>query len=169
MNNRKKYHKEYYLKNKDKILVQSQIYYENNKEDYAKTRRKYRLENKAKEQQRHKIYFEQNKEKIQYYQREWYKANKARVNAQGKIWHANNKDGHKARIAKYCAKKLKATPNWSDLNKIKQVYSDCPVGYEVDHIVPLQGKNVCGLHVSYNLQYLTISENRSKGNRLENG
>lgn len=59
------------------------------------------------------------------------------------------------------------TPDWSDLNAISKFYSNCPEGYEVDHIVPLRGKLVSGLHVVNNLQYLPILENRSKGNRFE--
>ena len=60
---------------------------------------------------------------------------------------------------------IRATPKWADLSKIAIIYSDCHKGYEVDHIIPLQGKNVCGLHVENNLQYLTLQENRKKSNK----
>ena len=66
--------------------------------------------------------------------------------------------------AKRRAAKLQRTPAWADLEAIRQFYAGCPKGYEVDHIVPLQGVNVSGLHVLNNLQYLTKSENSSTGN-----
>jgi hypothetical protein len=40
------------------------------------------------------------------------------------------------------------------------------IKHEVDHIIPLQGKNVSGLHVSWNMQILTKEENRKKNNKL---
>ena len=63
------------------------------------------------------------------------------------------------------ASKLQRTVGWSDYKAIKEFYKNCPIGYSVDHIVPLQGINVSGLHVLNNLQYLTQSENSSKGNK----
>lgn len=64
------------------------------------------------------------------------------------------------------ANKIKATPSWANLDKIKEIYSNCPEGYHVDHIIPLQGVNVCGLHVETNLQYLPATENLSKNNKF---
>ena len=67
--------------------------------------------------------------------------------------------------AKRRATKLQRTVGWSELEKITDFYKLCPPGYHVDHIIPLQGKLVSGLHVLANLQYLPAAENCSKGNR----
>lgn len=78
----------------------------------------------------------------------------------------NNKEMYKINCANRRAAKLNATPKWADMDKIKEIYLNCPEGYEVDHIYPLQSDLVCGLHIPINLQYLTMSENRSKGNKM---
>ena len=80
--------------------------------------------------------------------------------------------------AKRRAKKLKATPLWltdKHWKEIEEFYvlakelawlnQDCNA-FHVDHIVPLQGKEVCGLHVPWNLQLLTAQNNLLKGNNL---
>ena len=64
------------------------------------------------------------------------------------------------------SRKRQATPFWSDLDKIKEIYANCPENLTVDHIIPITSPFVCGLHVSWNLQYLTRSENSKKGNRI---
>ena len=50
-----------------------------------------------------------------------------------------------------------------DLPAIKEFYKHCPTGYEVDHIIPISKG---GLHSIENLQYLTVTENRSKGSKI---
>jgi hypothetical protein len=58
----------------------------------------------------------------------------------------------------------KRTPNWADLTAIRKFYNNCPKGMHVDHIIPLRGKYVSGLHIVSNLQYLTPEENLAKSN-----
>ena len=64
------------------------------------------------------------------------------------------------------SRKKLATPVWSDLDKINKVYANCSDDMTVDHIIPITSPIVCGLHVSWNMQYLTRSANSKKGNSL---
>ena len=66
-------------------------------------------------------------------------------------------------VQTYRARKKNQTPPWADLDKIKEIYLNCPKGYEVDHIHPMSKG---GLHVDYNLQYLTSLENKIKNNKI---
>lgn len=65
------------------------------------------------------------------------------------------------------ALKLSRVPKWANLDKIKEIYKTCPEGYHVDHIIPLKGELVSGLHVEYNLQHLPAKDNLVKGNKFE--
>ncbi len=64
---------------------------------------------------------------------------------------------------KYYMKKKQQTPPDADMNLIKEIYLNCPGGYEVDHIIPISKG---GLHHQDNLQYLTPDENKRKSNKL---
>lgn len=78
--------------------------------------------------------------------------------------------------SKYRSCKINATPTWlteDHYSEILDFYIICKmfriytgVEYHVDHIIPLRGSLVCGLHVPWNLQILTSTENISKNNRL---
>lgn len=93
-------------------------------------------------------------------------------------YYIKNKPRYFAYAASRRAQKNKATPDWltdTQLNEIQQFYwlaqdlklvtGEC---YHVDHIVPLKGENVCGLHVPWNLQVLPADINLSKGNKYGN-
>jgi hypothetical protein len=83
-----------------------------------------------------------------------------------RMWRAANPKHHLALTnAHKQAVKLR-TPSWADMEAIVQVYKQCPIGHQVDHIVPLRGELVSGLHVADNLQYLPASENRAKSNKF---
>ena len=92
-------------------------------------------------------------------------------------WKDNNRDLIRMYWQKRYAAKKNAYPSWMGEDErffLKEIYELCElrnrvtgVKWEVDHVVPLQGKAVCGLHVPWNLQVITAKENRAKGNRFE--
>lgn len=70
------------------------------------------------------------------------------------------------------ALQLNATPKWSDLKEIRMIYKEAKdiskqtgVVHHVDHIIPLNGKIVSGLHVPNNLQIITAIDNLKKSNK----
>ncbi len=64
------------------------------------------------------------------------------------------------------AAKIQRIPSWADLGKIKAIYEEAAaLGLTVDHVIPLRGKLVSGLHVHNNLQMLSGVENSIKGNK----
>jgi len=105
-------------------------------------------------------YRSRNKEDLRKKHSDYKKNNRAICNASWMAYHAS---------------KLSATPKWltlEDHKDIKAMYllakkfeGLCGIKYHVDHIVPLKGENVCGLHVPWNLQLLPASINISKSNK----
>lgn len=75
------------------------------------------------------------------------------------------------------ATRLNATPPWLNDAQRKQIAAlyrraayltrKTGIAHHVDHIVPLQHADVCGLHVPWNMQILTATENLSKNNSFD--
>ena len=107
----------------------------------------------------------------------WRKENLQQHNAINREWFANNKDKRAAYQGKRKAAQLQRTPKWlteSDLRMIEAKYSlaamltrETGVPHHVDHIIPLQGKKVSGLHVFSNLRVIPGEENVKKSNRYQ--
>lgn len=102
-----------------------------------------------------------------------YRANPDPERQQAAVWRASNAARKTADLAAYRAQKRKAMPAWADRAAIQKFYDAAALltemtgeSWHVDHIVPLRGKTVCGLHCEANLQLLPGAENQSKGNRL---
>jgi hypothetical protein len=100
---------------------------------------------------------------------DWKKANPEKAAERERRWRANNRGKFNAKCAAVRASRRKAAPPWlskEHKTAIRLVYSVASVlGAHVDHIVPLAGENVSGLHVPWNLQILPPIENMKKGNR----
>jgi hypothetical protein len=95
-----------------------------------------------------------------------YASDKRYSSASHKRWRDSNKDKTRLKSANERAIRLQRLPIWADKELIKEFYLNCPEGYHVDHIIPLRGKLVSGLHIINNLQYLPAKDNISKGNKF---
>ena len=97
-------------------------------------------------------------------------ANKESVSKRHSRYKKDNKHRYAMSQANRRASQLMATPVWADMQAISDIYLEAEyMQMEVDHIVPLNHRLVCGLHVPANLQLLTKSENRRKSNTFEAG
>lgn len=149
----------YRVKVPDKVKQWSDTSYRRNHAKHLARQAEYRRNNAEKVAKVIKDWAERNPEKRREYVR------KSRQRPEAKAMHS-------ARQGRRNAQKLKATPAWANPEKMLEFYKEARkmqdeygLKCEVDHIVPLISKVVCGLHWEGNLRVLTEFENRSKGNR----
>ena len=137
--------------------------------------RKYRIEKKEIVKSHNKTYYENNKQKIRKYKIGYNIRHREKNNRYSKKYHMRNRAIRSASEAKRRASKLNATPSWLTIEHINQIKMFYKIAQDlrwedemhVDHIIPLQGKEVCGMHVPWNLQVIEGRKNCSKGNRLQ--
>lgn len=104
--------------------------------------------------------------------KEWLAANPERAKEAAKRYREDNRGEVNAMKARYRAARRQACPHWltpEQKRQIVDIYREAArltkltgERYDVDHIVPLQGKTVCGLHVPWNLRVITRDENNRR-------
>lgn len=168
--------KSYYNKNCNRLKKESIDRYRINAEKVKATLRARYLANPDKFKIKSKTYQKLNKKKISLTKAQYRLINHSKMKAKDLAYRKANPGKVNALAMKRYAAKLKRTPKWltkENFREIQQLYlrsykltQETGILHEVDHIVPLQGKEVNGLHVPWNLQVITAKENNKKGNKF---
>lgn len=158
----------------EKIKEQREKHYASRKEHIkARANRYYHLDPEARREAARQ-YAAEHREEAKARASKWAKENRERRYLVGKAYRKANpvKTKSASRHAEYRAARLNATPPWlakEDRDKMiefyraaRQLSEATGIEHQVDHIVPLQGKTVCGLHVFWNLRILTADENNRR-------
>ena len=166
---------ENYILKRELLIQKSRDFRKNNKEIVKKTNKQYYDNNKSSIVESTRAYFKENREKMLDKMKKYHIKNIESIKNRKKEYRKNNQPIINAANNKRRCQKINATPKWltkEDFKKIKNIYIQAKelekldgIKRHVDHIVPLQGEDVCGLHVPWNLQILTALENIKKGNR----
>ena len=153
--------KQYNKDNAEKIKSYNKEYREDHAEELAASNKEYREDNAKKLAAYNKKYREDNPEKEAARQRKYQHNNPDKRNAIS----AHRRAAKKQRVPKWLnkARKAQITELYTQARKLTDLTG---IQFHVDHIVPLQGKNVSGLHIPSNLQILTQHENCSKHNKF---
>lgn len=151
----------YYEENKEVFREKSKSYRDKNAPEIKLKKQAYYLDNKEKISVLRKLRYQETKQESREYSIRFKKENRAYYNAAGQM---------------RALKKKKATPRWLSIEQIEDMRnlyrlselmtSETGTAHHVDHIVPIMGIGVCGLHVPWNLRVITQEENLKKGRRL---
>jgi len=159
----------YVINNLESVKQKKKIFYTGNKDKIDTKKKEWYTKNQECIKLKRKIDYIENKEVILKESKEYYSKTKdSRKNKRREI----SRKSYRKNAQKYIDKgaRYRNRVQISLLEKfrkeVRDFYKNRPKGYEVDHIIPISNKIVCGLHVPWNLQYLTPEENRSKGNKL---
>lgn len=179
------WYKNYKEKNKEKLLEKDR---RRNKAVMAARSKEYRDKNKVALAAKKRAKYVANRDEILARTREIRSENSEKVNERARMyraskpkraaiavkkWASQNRDVVNALRANYRAAKRNAKPAWANSFFIAEAYSlarlrekVCGGRWQVDHIVPLVSKVVCGLHVENNLQVIPAQMNIRKSNKI---
>ena len=153
---------------------QSVVWRKANPESYHKSWRKWLESNRDVHAIRVKRWQSENKDKVAADRKNWELANPDKVREKTNRWRQKHPEKYTAAAVASVARRAKRVPKWltqEDKWLMTQFYDVAKlrtkatgVTWEVDHVIPLRGKSVSGLHVPANLQVILKSENRAKRN-----
>lgn len=166
----KEYNDQYRLQNAEKLKVKNKLYREANKEEVSAGKKRCYEAKKEEYKSRIKANYHADPEKKIEYQKLYATKNHEKVTKYFKKWVADNHGVISANRVRRRTGRQNATPLWADLKAIGFIYNESKrlteetgVKHNVDHIIPLRGKLVCGLHCENNLRIITETENKRKG------
>lgn len=145
------------------------------KENQKRLAREWYERNKELAKERARKWALDNPEKALKSKQKWRKNNTKTHNAINRAWFANNKDKRATYEAKRRAIQLQRTPQWDPKAHLiiakyqvaAMLTKESGVPHHVDHIIPLQGRKVSGLHVFSNLRVIPAAENTKKSNKFD--
>lgn len=156
----------YVLANREQEQARVDAWVAANRERSAEIKRAWRERNPTPKKPRTLIPAETKKARAMERVAQWRRDNPTRYIEAGRAYRAANPDVVRAHQIRRRRGVECATPPWADKAAIRQIYLKAKaLGMHVDHIIPIKGGAVCGLHVPENLQLLTAAENHKKGNR----
>jgi hypothetical protein len=169
---RREYMREWSAKNPELKKQRAADWYQSNREEIIERVRANYHKDLDKSRQRARDYAETHRAEARERIKKWSQKNPEKKRQNDKTWIEANKARSHSLKAKYRAARRQACPPWVDdahMAKIHDIYrlrreltDKTGTVYEVDHIVPLQGKTVCGLHVWWNLRVIPKEENNRR-------
>jgi hypothetical protein len=180
---KREYDRRRYLENRERKLAYQRQYATENKDKVREYKRGWKQTTKVVRRTYNRIWArrhrQENPEQTRAAGREqayrWRQANLDKARAynreQSKRWQKANSDIRRGQTAMRRSRQDRQMPAWVDANELYEIFKACPADMHVDHIVPLrgltaEGYRISGLHVPWNLQYLTPFDNVSKNNRM---
>jgi 5-methylcytosine-specific restriction endonuclease McrA len=181
--------KAYYANNSDLVKLRVSIYRAENKEIVRESLRKNYEKFREERLSSAKEYRGKHKARVLESLKQYRAEHREALNQYVRVWRSRNPEYRRQRIARkpgleaaHAAKRraalAMATPVWLTKDHVRQieliyaerdrVTKETGVDHHVDHIIPLRGKGVTGLHVPWNLQVIPAIQNVKKGNRVAN-